>query len=53
MKARIVPGVLAFAVLITMAHVWANIGLLRFADDIREALGWKRPTLTVGFLPVT
>ncbi len=53
MKLRILFGSFAWIVLVTMLHVWANIGMAQFAKDVRVALGRERPTMRVAFLPVT
>ena len=53
MKLRIVLGSVLWTLLITCLHLWANVGLSNFAEGIRASLGLARPTLRVGFLPVT
>lgn len=53
MKLRILLGSLAWVALVTLMHVWANVGFGQFAKDVRVALGQERPTMRVAFLPVT
>ena len=53
MKLRILLGALLWTLLITGLHVWANVGFTEFGRAVRVLLGVERPTLRVGFLPVT
>ncbi|HVS19286.1 MAG TPA: hypothetical protein VMT18_11845 [Planctomycetota bacterium] len=53
MKLRILFGSLVWTLLVTVLHIWANIGFTEFAADIRQAVGAERQQLRVGFLPVT
>ncbi len=53
MKLRILLGSLAWVVLVTILHIWSNMGFERFAEEVRVSLGMARPTMRVAFLPVT
>lgn len=53
MKRRVFLGALAWALLITLAHIQLNIGWTRLKDNAEVILGQKRRELSVGFLPVT
>jgi len=53
MKLRIVLASVLWTVLITFLHLWANVGFSKFAEGVRTGLGLERPSLRVGFLPVT
>lgn len=53
MKGKILAGAAAFYAVVAVAHVGINIGFDEFGDDLRVFFGLERPTLRVGFLPVT
>lgn len=53
MKAKILVGALLWTLLVTVAHVWANVGFANFTSGVKAMLGLERVRLTVGFLPVT
>ena len=53
MKLRILFGSLAWILVVTLLHVWSNIGFGQFATDVKVALGTERATMRVAFLPVT
>jgi hypothetical protein len=53
MKLRILLGAALWTVLITLLHIWANVGFGDFGAAVRVWLGIERPMLRVGFLPVT
>lgn len=53
MKFRIVVGAVVWTLVITVLHLWSNVGMARFGDEVQVWLGLKRPTLRVAFLPVT
>ena len=53
MKLRVLLGAILWTALITVLHVWANIGVTDFRQSIKVWLGEERPQLRVGFLPVT
>jgi hypothetical protein len=53
MKARILGGYAAVLLLVTLAHIWLNIGFQPFLDGVRDLFSSERRQLTVGFLPVT
>jgi len=52
-KLRIVLGAVLWTLLITVMHVWANVGFERFARELETWAGVTRPRLRVAFLPVT
>jgi hypothetical protein len=52
MKRKVLFGVAAWVVLVTLAHLHVNVGWAGAAATIREMLG-APATLQVGFLPVT
>ena len=53
MKLRIVLASIAWTLVITALHLWANVGFSAAAADLRAWLGLERPNLRVAFLPVT
>ncbi len=53
MKRRLFVGALVWTLVVTLLHLWANVGFSQLARGVRESLGLTRPTLRVGFLPVT
>lgn len=53
MKRRLFLGSLLWTVLVTLLHVWANVGFGTLWTELRTAMGLVRPTMRVGFLPVT
>ncbi len=53
MKRRLFVGSIAWTLIVTLLHLWANVGFGPLARGVRESLGLTRPTLRVGFLPVT
>jgi hypothetical protein len=53
MKAKILISAFLWLVLITVAHLWLNVGFSRIFRDVQVALGNERAELVVGFLPVT
>jgi hypothetical protein len=52
-KQRILLGSILWTLLITVLHVWANVGFGAFVQDLRVWAGIERESLRVGFLPVT
>ena len=53
MRQRVLIWAGAWLILITLAHVWLNIGWNRFSHSVQVRLGNEREELIVGFLPVT
>ncbi len=53
MKRRVLIGALAWALLISLAHVSVNIGWATLKGEVDVLRGVKRRELIVGFLPVT
>ena len=53
MKLRIIWGSILWTVMITLLHIWANIGFRQFGQDVRVWAGIERAGLRVGYLPVT
>ena len=53
MKRRLLVGSVLWTLLVTCLHVWANVGFGTLRKELSSALGLTRPTLRVGFLPVT
>ena len=53
MKLRILLGAVLWTALITLLHVWANVGFREFGTAVRIWLGFERQSLRVGYLPVT
>ena len=53
MKLRIVLGSVLWTLLITLLHLWANVGFERFGEELSAWAGVTRPRLRVAFLPVT
>jgi len=53
LKLKVALGALAWAVLISLAHVQLNVGWSRLMSQTQVMLGIERPELFVGFLPVT
>jgi len=53
MKLRLALVTSIYLALVSVLHVGWNIGWAEFRDDVRATLGWERPTIHVGFLPVT
>jgi len=53
MKRKVLIGALAWAILLTLAHIQLNIGWSQLKDNADVIMGKKRRELTVGFLPVT
>ena len=53
MKLRIVLGAVLWTLLITVMHLWANVGFERFGQELKTWAGVTRPRLRVAFLPVT
>lgn len=53
MKRRLLLGSVLWTVLVTFLHVWANVGFGTLWQELRTSVGLVRPTLRVGFLPVT
>lgn len=53
MKLRILLGAALWTALITLLHIWANVGFSEFGTAVRIWLGIERQSLRVGYLPVT
>lgn len=53
MKLRILLGAALWTALITLLHIWANVGFGEFGGAVRIWLGLERRILQVGYLPVT
>lgn len=53
MKRRLLVGSVLWTALVTCLHVWANVGFGPLWQELRAAVGLVRPSLRVGFLPVT
>ena len=53
MKRNVLIGALAWAILLTLAHIQLNIGWRELKYNVDVTLGNRRRELTVGFLPVT
>jgi len=53
MKRRLLLGSVLWTALVTLLHVWANVGFGTLWLELRTSVGLVRPTLRVGFLPVT
>ena len=52
-KQRIVVGSILWTLLVTVLHLWANVGLDSVGSSVRQLMGIERSSLRVGFLPVT
>jgi hypothetical protein len=53
MKRHLLLGAVLWTVLVTFLHIWANVGFETLWQELRTSVGLVRPTLRVGFLPVT
>ncbi|MEO2093385.1 MAG: hypothetical protein ABGY71_04895 [bacterium] len=53
MKRAIIISAISWLALISVLHIWLNIGFERLARDFQVNLGNERAELVVGFLPVT
>ena len=53
MKRRVLAGALAWTLLITVVHVWLNVGWDELGKRLEILRGERRAELIVGFLPVT
>lgn len=53
MKAKVLFVALAWALVISVLHVWLNVGWSKVAQSMGGLFGERRQELVVGFLPVT
>lgn len=53
LKRNVFLGALAWALLISVAHLQLNIGWGRFVNEVKIKFGAVRREMIVGFLPVT
>ncbi len=53
MKHRILLAWALAIALLSVLHVWLNVGWERFGKDLRRMITNERQELQVGFLPVT
>jgi hypothetical protein len=53
MKLKVLLGLLAWLVAISLLHIQFNVGWGTLADELGVSLGRQRKSLLVGFLPVT
>lgn len=53
MKRKVFLGAIAWTLLITVVHVWLNIGWTQLSKQFEVLRGEAREELIVGFLPVT
>ena len=53
MKLKVLSGWVLWLCLISLLHVWLNVGFESLRHKTRVALGQERRELVVGFLPVT
>jgi hypothetical protein len=53
MKLKVLLGLLAWLVSISLLHLQFNVGWRAVADELGVSLGRQRKSLLVGFLPVT
>lgn len=53
MKRKVFLGAIAWTLLITVVHVWLNVGWTHLVRQIDVMFGERREELIVGFLPVT
>ena len=52
MKRKVLFGVSAWVLFVTLAHLYANVGFAEFGASIRDLFRGAR-VLQVGYLPVT
>ena len=53
MKLKVLSGAALWLALISLAHVWWNVGFANLAHRFEVLMGKERDELVVGFLPVT
>lgn len=53
MKFKILVSAGIWLCLITLCHIWLNVGFTKVGKEFRILMGEERSELIVGFLPVT